>query len=80
MDSLKPPSWTNRETHKRSVAKVTRIIVLYELYRKGRILDVAATKGELSKLMNTNRWSLDRDLATLADAIEQADKLLASLK
>lgn len=75
MKSPSAPAWTERESDSRSAAKATKVIVLYELHRSGKLSDVA-TKKELAAMFKVSRWTLDRYLATLRQAIEQAESLL----
>lgn len=67
------------ESGDRTLGMVSRILVLWELQRMGKLDLTHGAKTELVKFFGISRPTLDRALAAVADAQAEVDEMLRKL-
>lgn len=71
----KAPRWARATQAERVQHKAARIAALYLLSDRLH----AAPKTELAAALGVSRWTLDRDLAALAEVAEHVEHITATL-
>ncbi len=74
---MKAPKWASEErTHERSENRAARVAALYIL----REAMPDAPKTQIAEALGISRWTLDRDLSSVAEVEEHIQSIINSIE
>ena len=68
------PKWTERTQDTRNDGRPARIAALYLLTKRGELPDIPKTR--LAERLGVSRWTLDRDLSSVAEMDSQVAEMM----
>ena len=68
------PKWTERTQDTRNDGRPARIAALYLLAQRGELPDIPKT--HLAERLGVSRWTLDRDLSSVAEMDGQVAEIM----